>query len=294
MPRGLFVGLVTLDVVQRVERLPGPNEKVVATTADVAAGGPATNAAVTFAAMAGRATLLTALGEGPVASLVAEDLASHHVDVIDAAGREHPGPAVSSVTVLAATGERSVISRNAEQAAPEVPGDLPGLIAGAHVVLVDGHLPPLAVAATKAAKATGIPVVLDGGSWKPVLADLLSEVDVAVCSADFAVPGRPDVESSAQAMLAAGVAFVACTDGPRPIRWWSDRATGAVEVAVVAAVDTLGAGDAFHGAYAYALATGADPVEALRSAADVAAVRVQHAGPRSWLTDPRLGALTGR
>ena len=65
VPAGLFVGLVTLDLVQRVDKAPGPNEKVVAFAADIAAGGPATNAAVTFAALGGRATLVTSRGPVP-------------------------------------------------------------------------------------------------------------------------------------------------------------------------------------------------------------------------------------
>ncbi len=52
-PRGLFVGLSTLDLVQRVSRRPGANEKVVAQRCDIAAGGPAAVAAVTFGAIHG-------------------------------------------------------------------------------------------------------------------------------------------------------------------------------------------------------------------------------------------------
>jgi sugar/nucleoside kinase (ribokinase family) len=56
---GLFVGLSTLDIVYRVAAPPGPDEKVQAAGQDLAAGGPATNAAVTFAALGGAATLGT-------------------------------------------------------------------------------------------------------------------------------------------------------------------------------------------------------------------------------------------
>jgi sugar/nucleoside kinase (ribokinase family) len=291
---GLFVGLVTLDVVQRVERLPGPNEKVVASAADVAAGGPATNAAVTFAALGGAATLLTALGSGPFRPLVVDDLTRHQVAVVDSATPEHPGPAVSAVSVDAVTGERSVVSRNAQQASTNLPKYLPGLLSGVGVVLVDGHLPALARAAVDVAARARVPVVLDGGSWKPGVADVLSRVDAAVCSADFTVPGCAGAEESADALLTAGVTFVAFTDGPRPIRWWTRHRSGAVDVEQVTARDTLGAGDAFHGAFAFAVAAGAEPVDGLRFAAEVAAVRVEQAGPRGWLSDPRLHILAAQ
>ena len=64
----MFVGLTTLDVLHRVERSPGPNEKVTALRQDVAAGGPAANAAVVFAAMGGTARLITSMGSDPLAA----------------------------------------------------------------------------------------------------------------------------------------------------------------------------------------------------------------------------------
>jgi sugar/nucleoside kinase (ribokinase family) len=288
---GLFVGLVTLDVVQRVENLPGPNEKVMASTADIAAGGPASNAAVTFAALGGTATLLTALGHGPLRPVVIDDLERRHVTIVDAATPGHPGPAISAVSVIAGTGERSVVSRNAEQARTTVPDDLPDLLAGADVVLVDGHLPALVHAVFATSHSAGVQVVLDGGSWKPALADVLGRVNVAVCSADFAAPGCTGMEESAAALLSSGVRFVAFTDGPRPVQWWTGSASGALDVPVVPVGDTLGAGDTFHGAFALAVAAAWNPVEALRFAVEVASVRVQHVGPRAWLSDPRLATL---
>ena len=289
--RGLFVGLVTLDVVQRVERLPGPNEKIVARSADVAAGGPATNAAVSFAALGGTATLVTALGAGPFRPVVAEDLTRHHVDVVDAAAPGHRGPAISAVTVVAGTGDRSVVSINAEHVRTNVPAELPDLASSGDVVLIDGHLPGLAHAAVAAAVRSGIRIVYDGGSWKPAIADVLPELDAAVCSAAFAVPGRDSGTESAVALLNMGVPFVACTDGPHPIRWWTGERSGAVKVPAVTARDTLGAGDTFHGAFAFAVAAGVADVTALGFAAAVAAVRVEHVGPRAWLSDPRLRTL---
>jgi sugar/nucleoside kinase (ribokinase family) len=299
IPVGLFVGLTTVDLVHRVERPPGPDEKVVATRADIAAGGPAANAAVTFAALGGRVVLLTALGGGVVASLARADLLACRVQVVDASaapvrdGEPVVDTPISAVTVVESSGERSVVSRNAEGVDVDVPVDLATLVSAAAVVLLDGHHPALALAAAHAADAAGVPVVLDAGSWKPVLPELLPHVTAAVCSADFALPGVVgDLDAMARALLAAGPAFVAVTAGPAPVRWWAGGDHGGVDVPAVLVRDTLGAGDVLHGAYAYAVASGvADPVLALRFAIDVAGIRVAHTGPRSWLGDPRLAEL---
>src|SRR5690348_14407025 len=82
-PRGIFVGLATLDVIHRIDEPPAVNQKITATAQFVAAGGPAANAAVTFAALGGGAVLVTALGTEPVADLVRSDLIEHGVDHLD-------------------------------------------------------------------------------------------------------------------------------------------------------------------------------------------------------------------
>jgi sugar/nucleoside kinase (ribokinase family) len=294
-PRGLFVGLATLDVVQRVAERPGVNEKVVAQRSDIAAGGPASTAAVTFSALGGHSVLLSALGPGLVGRLAAGELGSIGVHVVDAwaAGADL---SISAITVLDESGERSVVSRNAEDLTAMVPDDLPALTRDADIVLIDGHHPDLAVAAARAARAAGVPVILDCGSPKPVYAELVPLADAAVCSAAFARgSGGCDADgfdAVAAALLDDGARLVALTAGAAPVRWWTREANGALEIPPVAVRDTLGAGDVLHGAVAFAQARGVpDPERSLSFGIAVASIRVQHVGPRAWLDDQRLRAL---
>jgi sugar/nucleoside kinase (ribokinase family) len=67
--RVVCVGLATVDLVYRVDRIPGPDEKVQADSADIAAGGPATNAAVTAATLGADVTLVNAVGAHPLGDL---------------------------------------------------------------------------------------------------------------------------------------------------------------------------------------------------------------------------------
>jgi ribokinase len=277
---GVFVGLTTLDLVQRVAVLPGPNEKVTALRADVAAGGPATNAAVTFARLGGWALLASAVGSGPFGQTAARDLAACGVRLLDHAPAAADVP-VSSVVVEAETGRRCVVSRNATDMSITPSPQLREAVDAADVVLVDGHHPALALAACQAARDDDVPVILDGGSWKPILESLLSLVTVAICSADFRVPNDTD---PATALLSRGVQAVAITHGGDPVTWCDQSASGEVTVPRVTVRDTLAAGDVFHGAFAYAWACGVrDLPTALKMATEVAALRVQHEGPRSWL-----------
>ncbi|HET6708239.1 PfkB family carbohydrate kinase [Amycolatopsis sp.] len=271
----LLAGLCTVDVVQRVDELPAPGEKVQSLQVDVAAGGPATNAAVTAAALGAEATLLTVLGAHPLAALARADLEAHDVRVVDLdPGRTEPPP-VSAAAVRDRDGERTVVSRNA--AGSEATWD--GTV-DADVVLLDGHHPNLALAVARA--AGDVPVVLDAGSWKPVLDDLLPLVDVAACSAHFTAPG-PGLHER-------GVPTVITTAGPHPVRWsTADGDSGEVPVPAVEARDTLGAGDVWHGALAVAVRREPRVTDWIRFANEVAAERVRHVGPRSWTT-----AIAGR
>jgi sugar/nucleoside kinase (ribokinase family) len=280
----LLAGLCTVDVVQRVTELPAPGEKVQSLQVDVAAGGPATNAAVTAAALGAEATLVTVLGAHPLAALARADLESCGVRLIDLAPSLSDPPPVSAVTVRDRDGERTVVSRNAE--GRTFLGKAPFFGAAGtgevDVVLLDGHHPELALDVAKAAKARGVPVVLDAGSWKPVLDDLLPLVDVAACSAHFTAP-EPGLHQR-------GVPTVITTAGPGPVRWSSaDGSSGEVPVPAVEARDTLGAGDVWHGALAVAVAREPSVTDRIRFANEVAAERVRFVGPRSWTT-----AIAGR
>lgn len=285
-PVGVFVGLATLDVIHRITRPPEPNEKVTASAQFVAAGGPAANAAVTFAALGGGAILVTALGDDPVADLIRADLAAYGVDVIDAAAGTTRAVPVSAVSVVESTGDRSVVSLDAVTSDAAPPGGLGDLMAAADVVLVDGHHPRIARAAVRHAAACDTRIVVDAGRWKPVMSDIVAYATDMVCSGYFRTPGSQDSPSTAAELLRAGVPTVVCTHGGDPVEWWSAGESGTVPVEPVTAVDTLGAGDAFHGAYSYYCTHIEHGVAGrVELSARVAALRCSVIGPRAWLRE---------
>jgi sugar/nucleoside kinase (ribokinase family) len=327
----LACGVAVLDVQQTIDRLPGPDEKMVADGLVVASGGPAANAAVTAAALGAGAQLLTRIGGSPLGTLISADLAEHGVDVVDRAGPQEQA-VVSTVLVTRATGQRAVISvsparrppfpaaRDPDGPAPAATRDPDGptpasdrdpdgpapatgrhpepaqaaaLVAGVDAVLVDGHHLDLALPVAAAARAAGIPVLLDGGSWKPGLEDLLALVDIAVISAALQVPATlrardPHMRDDVLAQVSAlGPAVVARSRGPLPIEVLTRSGRTQVPVPSVAVVDTLGAGDVLHGALLALLAArGSDDIlGGLAWAARVAADSCTAPGARGWLAD---------
>ncbi|MFL6120002.1 PfkB family carbohydrate kinase [Actinophytocola sp.] len=267
------VGLCTVDVVQRVETLPAPGEKVQSLSVEVAAGGPATNAAVAVAALGGRVRLSTVLGAHPLARLAAADLSACGVELTDALPTRTDPPPISAVSVRTVDGERTVVAHNAKGVQTPAVIDL----TDATALLVDGHHPTLAMHAAREAKNRGIPVVLDAGSWKPVLTDLLPFVDIAACSAAFTSPEPLTTP------------IVIRTNGANPVTWSTAETTGEVPAKRVTAKDTSGAGDVWHGALTLAVAnlarvpTASDLPRLIEYANEAAAIRIQHEGARAWV-----------
>ena len=69
-PKGIFVGLSTIDIIYTVSEHPAPNTKIAAQSQQIFVGGPATNAAVTFAFLGGSTTLMTPSGNNPLAAMI--------------------------------------------------------------------------------------------------------------------------------------------------------------------------------------------------------------------------------
>lgn len=291
-PRGLFVGLTTLDVVQLVERLPAPDEKIRALDDMLAAGGPATNAAVGFAAAGGHPTLLTRAADGPAWQLMAADLAACGVEVLRAPVAPGREVTVASILVTTSTGERAVVSaQDRAHLTAETPPDPAATVDAIDVrdfdvVELDGHEADLAATIARRAREAGVPVVLDGGSWKPTTPGLLPHVDVAAVSSAFRPEGAETPDDVLAFLLDHGVRVAAVTRGPSSILLADAHGSRKVEVDRVSdVVDTLGAGDFFYAGLAHHVAVhGLEGIDdALRAGSRLAGRSIRSFGTRRWL-----------
>ncbi|NJO19494.1 MAG: sugar kinase, partial [Spirulinaceae cyanobacterium RM2_2_10] len=288
--RGLFVGLLGLDIIYQVERLPSANEKITALDCVIAAGGPAANAAVTFAALGGQATLAAVVGQHVTSELVRADLRDWQIRICDLEPDCRRPLPLSSALSTAGTGDRAVVSLNARRLQADATLLPLALLDEIQVVLIDGHQLAASQAIASQARARQIPVVLDGGSWKPGLDTILPAVDYAVCSADFFPPGCQTADAVVAYLSAQGVGQIAITAGDRPIQYWQQDEAGVIPVPTVKAVDTLGAGDIFHGAFC-AYIGAQDFPEALSSAAAIAAPLLPVSRHTCWVASAAPGLM---
>lgn len=281
---GLFVGLITLDFIYRVGEFPQPNEKIVALDYLSTAGGPATNAAITFATLGNSARVMGILGNHVNAGIIREDLQQYGVQLRDLNANWTASPPVSSVIVTEGTGDRAVISLNAMKSratSEQIPGNS---LEGVDFVLIDGHQMDVGVAIAQQAKEQGIPVIIDGGSWKAGFEGILPFVDYAICSANFRPPACTTSDEAIAYLARFSIPHIAMTRGEKPIVYYSLETRGIVDVPRVQVVDTLGAGDIFHGAFCHYI-NRLNFQEALASAATIATQACQFFGTRAWIGD---------
>lgn len=280
--KGLFIGLTTLDCIYLSDRHIKPNEKIVALDYLTAAGGPATNAAVAFSFFGNREKLLTVLGKHPLNQLIKSDLKNYPIEIVDLIPQQMVSPPVSSIIVTANTGERSVISINAVKTQAKSLPISHDILEGIDIVLIDGHQIDVSLALIKIANRRQIPVVMDGGSWKPGLEKVLPYIDYAICSANFYPPDCSTTKEVFNFLQGQSIKHIAITQGKQPILHLKQEIK-TIPVPKIEAVDTLGAGDIFHGAFCnYILKE--DFATALNSAALIASKSCQYFGTRKWLT----------
>ncbi|MEZ5786364.1 MAG: PfkB family carbohydrate kinase [Xanthobacteraceae bacterium] len=287
--RILCSGIAVIDQVFRVSEFPLGDGKIAAHDYVSVVGGGAANAAVAIARLGGAARYAGPLGGGPGEDPIGDRIiAALEAEGIDCSGCvrvDGASSAVSAVLVDAAGG-RAIIHHRAGVLRKATPADPERLVAEIDSVLADDHCPQFAAPICAAARRRGLPVVLD--IEKKVLpADLLFAMAThrifsraGLCATlDLDNTISTDALAAALAHMAGNEdAFYAVTDGAGAIPWCAGHACGKVPVFPVEAVDTLAAGDVFHGAFALALLEGGDGVEALRFAAATAAIKCTRFG----------------
>ncbi|MBW4675445.1 MAG: sugar kinase [Desmonostoc geniculatum HA4340-LM1] len=280
--RGLFVGLVTLDLIYLADSPPQNNQKIVAIDYSVAAGGPATNAAVTFSYLGNQATVLGVVGSHPMTQLIRGDLANYQVAIADLEPTTDLAPPVSSIIVTQATGQRAVVSINAVKTQVSSASIPANILENVAIVLIDGHQMAVGYSIAQTAKAQNIPVVIDGGSWKSGFEQILPFVDYAICSANFYPPNCQTPEEVFAYLSKFDIPHIAITHGEKPIEYLTCTKTGIVDVPQIQAVDTLGSGDIFHGGFCHYILRESF-TDALALAANIAADSCKFFGTRRWM-----------
>lgn len=281
------VGSIHLDWILRVPALPAPGDTVLASSRTTSPGGKGANQAVTLRRLGAEVEMVGVVGDDDAG---AELLANF--DAIGV-GRAHVRQATgepSGVAIVAvdATGDNGIL------VAPGASGTLApadvaaagAAVSGADVVLLQLEVPLETVAATVgAARAAGVPVVLNAAPAQPLPDALIGALDVLVVNEGEALAlagdGASDPQAAAATLLARGARAVVVTLGGDGALVLDADGTTPIPAHAVDVVDTTGAGDTFVAAIAAGVSAGRDIRDSARLASAAAALKVQRAGAQS-------------
>jgi sulfofructose kinase len=282
--RIICVGHAALDRVFTVDAWPTGSAKIVASRFEESGGGMAANAAVAAARLGGQVAFWGPTGADATADVIEAQLRDEGIDVHNL--KRLAGMRSSSSAVLIdAHGERLVVGFRSEALQSSAYWLPLHQVASAAAVLVDVRWPEGAAAALQAARASNVHAILDGEvAPRDVLERLLSLARHVVFSERGLSVLSADVEAGLRLALAGGATVAAVTRGERGVLWIEKDTPAQLRQCpahAVSAIDTLAAGDVFHGAYALAIAQGRAIEYAMRFASAAAAIKCTRPGGRS-------------
>jgi sulfofructose kinase len=274
----LCVGISAYDLVFSLAGHPEPDEKTSADALVSCGGGPAANAAVTVARLGLKSAFAGYVGNDVFGEQILQEFASEGV-VTDLILRgEEPTPL--SVILVKPNGDRTIVHYRGKShylSADSV--DLSAIEPS--VILFDGHEPDASVRLADYASSKGIKTVLDAGSVHRGTLELMEKVDYLVGSRKFALgfTGESSEEAAVQKLFEHNSSVV-ITRGGQGLVWKNESGEGHLPAFNVEVVDTTGAGDAFHGAFAACIALDKDWDYTLEYSSAVAALCCTKLGAR--------------
>ncbi|MGX9390256.1 sugar kinase [Nitrobacteraceae bacterium UC4446_H13] len=281
-PHILCIGMPVRDLAFRIEAIPSRGSKVQASQFEEIAGGNALNAAIGIVRLGGRAALCGPMGDAheTSAQYIFDKLAEEGIDsrhLVHMPGLVTPISAI----MIDPSGERTIVTfRDPALWKVRLP-DADALLANCSAVLIESRCAPFATDLCAEARRRSIPVVVDGDGVMSLSEGLLTASSHLIFSSDAVrqTAGSDDDATALRKIAGLTSSFLAATRGPQGTLWL-DPAGAFQETAAfpVHTVDTLGAGDIFHGAFTLATIEGQAVPDALRFASAAAALKCTRFG----------------
>jgi sulfofructose kinase len=295
MTRVLCVGIAVVDFIFRYDVIPRTPGKHIANAFDAVVGGMAANAAITVARLGGEAALMSRVGTDPNGSFTLAELGAQSVGL--AAVEETPdAPTSLSAVAVGEDGERLLFNHQDPRLLLDVPSPPLSEFGQFDALLVDTRWPAAGVSGLELAASRGIPGVadIDHAIEPHWLEATLRAASHVVFSAEGLATclGTDGLEAGVAQARRLVPGRVAVTLGGEGVAWLEGSTLHRMPAFQVRAIDTLGAGDVFHGAVALALGEGSEWEEALQFASAAAAVKCSRpSGRGSFPTRDEVIAL---
>lgn len=257
----MCAGIAVFDHVYQLKEFPKPGSKTRAQAYAAVSGGCAGNAAIALARLGGRASLASPLGDqaaDPTGDMILRHLATQDVDCSPCVRVPSAVSPISAILVDGA-GERLIVNHRDERLSTARIADPDGLLRDADAVLADNRFADFVLPVCYAARRKNIPCVLDGDRPTEASSELLQACSHLVFAADGlrATAACDDLGEALRRIAQRSDGFLAVTDGGNGTLWLEgDELKHMPACRIDNVVDTLGAGDTYHGAFVLALAEG--------------------------------------
>lgn len=280
------LGFCGMDYLCQVPHIP-LDDKVEILQSAIQGGGPSVNAIATAARLGAATAFIGCVGGDQRGRDIVAGLAAEGVDVSGMRTRENAESAAGFCWIEKQSGKRSIAWTRGTALPLSADEIVPDLIRSSKFLHLDGHQTKAAIAAAKLARQHGVAVSIDAGTLVPRIEELLELADIIIASEKFArrCTGQSDMETAAKKLFAAHCKFSAVTLGSAGSVGFDGRECFRSPAFKVNAVDTTGAGDVFHGAFAYKYIHGGRWPECLRFASAVAALKCTRFGGRAGIPD---------
>jgi ribokinase len=287
--RIVVLGSLNMDLVVTVPRLPQAGETVMGHRLDTFPGGKGANQAVAMARLGGQVTMVGRVGHDSFAESLIRNLQANGVE--SSGVSRDPDEPTGAALIVVETGGQNMIAvaagANLAVGRAEVERAQAGLRPG-DLLVMQLEIPVAAIEqAVVAGRRAGASIFLNAAPARTLERSLLRQLDVLVVNEREAalLSDQPEAAAAARALHEAGAKLVAVTRGPDGCVVCDDDGARSIAAFKVDAIDTTGAGDAFVGGLAVALAGRLSTDEAFRlaNAAGAAAtitVGAQQALPR--------------
>jgi len=291
------LGSINMDLVVRTPRLPEAGETILGGPFLTSPGGKGANQAVAAARMGTAVAMIGCVGADAYGAQMCDVLAGEGVDVSNIRQRADAATGVALITVDDAHGENTIVVAGGANLILE-PADVIGARAAietADVLLMQLEIPVETVAhGIGIARGAGVRILLNAAPAAKLPDDLLAGADVLIVNRGEATllagaDVKDDPAEIAARLAATGAAAVVITLGAEGALLCDGSGVRRIPTAKVEPVDTVGAGDAFAGALAAALARGAELDEAVRLASAAGALATTRRGAIPSL--PRAGEV---
>ncbi len=303
--RVVILGVFMADTTYRSARLPRMGETVMGREFRLGPGGKGSNQAVAAARAGAETHFITRLGEDAFGAMARQIWAE--AGVIAALGTDPDQPTgAACILVDDASGDNAIIicPGVADTIAPADLDRRAGLIGGAEVFMTQLEQPVAAARrGLEIARAAGVVTILNPAPAAPLPEDMIALCDwitpnetEAEALTGIAVTDIASAERAGRALLARGArAAIVTLGGDGALMLAEGRALHVPAMNAGAVVETTGAGDAFNGAFAAALAAGQPAERAVRFASAAAAISVTRPGTApAMATDREIAALLAR